>query len=122
MDNHKKTSRKVCIMNINEILYYETRRINIEKNLLFTEDVSYQELIILNIIKNFESDIVNMKNLKSEVLCYGLDYQTSIKSLFEKGYFLKRRCEADERKVEIYNVDYKQINKKLKILEMLANE
>ncbi|WP_436884028.1 transcriptional regulator, SarA/Rot family [Mammaliicoccus sciuri] len=109
-------------MNINEILDYETRRINIEKNLLLTEDISYQELMILNIIKNYESDIVNMKDLKSEVLSYGLDYQTSIKSLFKKGYFLKRRCEEDERKVEIYEVNYKQINEKLKVLEMLVNE
>lgn len=109
-------------MNINEILYYEKRRINIEKNLLFTEGVSYQELIVLSIIKSYKSDIINMKNLKSEVLSYGLDYQTSIKSLFEKGYFLKRRCVEDERKVEIYEVDYKQINKKLEVLEMLANE
>lgn len=108
-------------MNINEILEYETRRINIEKNLLFTEDISYQELMILNIIKNYESDIVNMKELKSEVLSYGLDYQKSITSLFKKGYFLKRRCETDERKVEIYEVDYKRIAKKLKVLETLAN-
>ena len=109
-------------MNINEILEYETRRINIEKHLLLTEDISYQELMILNIIKNYESDIVNMKELKSEVLSYGLDYQKSITSLFEKGYFLKRRCETDERKVEIYEVDYKRITKKSKILEKLANE
>lgn len=109
-------------MNINEILEYETRRINIEKHLLLTEDISYQELMILNIIKNYESDIVNMKELKSEVLSYGLDYQKSITSLFEKGYFLKRRCEIDERKVEIYEVDYKRIDKKLNVLEMLANE
>lgn len=109
-------------MNINELLDYETRRINIEKNLLFTEDISYQELITLNIIKEYESDIVNMKDLKSEVLSYGLNYQTSITSLFKKGYFLKRRCECDERKVEIYEVDYKRIAKKIKVLEMLANE
>lgn len=87
-----------------------------------TEDISYQELVILNIIKNYESDIINIKDLKSEVLSYGLDYQTSIKRLFKKGYFLKRRCEADERKVEIYKVDYKTIAKKLKVLEMLVNE
>ncbi|MCD8898518.1 transcriptional regulator, SarA/Rot family [Mammaliicoccus sciuri] len=69
-----------------------------------TEDISYQELMILNMIKKYESDIVNMKNLKSEALSYGLDYQKSITSLFKKGYFLKRRCETDERKVEIYEV------------------
>lgn len=96
-------------MNINEILDYETRRINIEKHLSLTEDISYQELMILNSIKNYESDIVNMKELKSEVLSYGLDYQKAITSLFKKGYFLKRRCETDERKVEIYEVDYKRI-------------
>ncbi|MEX5938122.1 transcriptional regulator, SarA/Rot family [Mammaliicoccus sciuri] len=109
-------------MNINEILDYETRRINIEKHLLLTEDISYQELMILNIIKNYESDIVNMKNLRSEALSYGLDYQKSITSLFKKGYFLKRRCEKDERKVEIYKVDYQKINNKIKVLEQLVNE
>lgn len=74
-------------MNIKEILDYETRRINIENHLLLTEDISYQELMIFNIIKNYESDIVNMKELKSEVLSYGLDYQKTITSLFKKGYF-----------------------------------
>lgn len=109
-------------MNIDEILFYEKRRINIEKNLMVSDDISYQELIILNILKNYELDIVDMKSLKSEVLSYGLDYQKSIKSLFKKDYFLKRRCETDERKVEIYKINYKKINEKLKKLEILANE
>lgn len=98
-------------MNLHEIMKYEKQRHFMMKKIRKSEDLKIDELIILDLIRASQTEKIDLKVINNQLKKIGIDINRPMRSLHQKGFFMKSRHKDDERIVEIINVDYKRIDK-----------
>lgn len=73
-------------------------------------DINREELLILSIVREINTDKIYLSELLTYMNSYNLYYTKNLKSLWRKKYFIKTRLPEDERTVVIQDINYSKIN------------
>ncbi|WP_436854923.1 transcriptional regulator, SarA/Rot family [Staphylococcus caeli] len=105
---------------MNTILYEEHRNL-IKRAIKQNLKLSFLEIIILDKLKYLNKVKIDAVELKNNLNIENTPISIQINNLSRLGLFKKSRDEHDERRIYLYDIDFKRINEILEQYQLIVS-